>query len=87
MRSRKIGRVQSTLALPSSGITIIKWCTSLQRFGHEQLQKIQNAPHPHVAPTYGAKVQYVEIEALSVPLDKDGQNFIQAVTGTLLYYS
>jgi hypothetical protein len=48
---------------------------------------MQNLSHPHVAPTYGAKAQYVELKAPSIPLDKDGQKYIQAVTGTLLYYS
>ncbi len=60
---------------------------ALQRFGHERPCTLQNSPHPHVAPTYGAKVQYVEAESPSIPLDKEGQKFIQAVTGTLLYYS
>jgi hypothetical protein len=60
---------------------------ALQRFGHEPPCRLQNSPHPHVAPTYGTKAQYVEAESPSIPLDKEGQKFIQAVTGTLLYYS
>jgi hypothetical protein len=60
---------------------------ALQHFGHEHPRRMQNLPHPHVAPTYGAKVQYVKLEAPSIPLDKDGQKYIQAITGTLLYYS
>ncbi len=48
---------------------------------------MQNSPHPHVAPTYGAKAQYVEPDEISTPLDKEGKKYIQAVTGTLLYYS
>jgi hypothetical protein len=60
---------------------------ALQRFGHERPRWLQNSPHPHVAPTYGAKAQYVEPDTPSTPLDKEGQKFIQAVTGTLLYYS
>ena len=60
---------------------------ALQRFGHEHPRRPQNSPHPHVAPTYGAKAQYVEPEVVSTPLDKEGQKYIQAVTGTLLYYS
>ncbi len=60
---------------------------ALLRFGHERPRRLQNSPHPHVAPTYGAKAQYVENEAPSTPLDKEGQRYIQAVTGTLLYYS
>ena len=34
----------------------------LQRFGHERPRRIQNSPHSHVAPTYGAKAQFVEVE-------------------------
>ena len=60
---------------------------ALQRFGHERPIRPQNSPHPHVAPTYGAKAQYVKLEVVSTPLDKEGQKYIQAVTGTLLYYS
>jgi hypothetical protein len=60
---------------------------ALQRFGHERPRRLQNSPHPHIAPTYGAKAQYVEPEVISAPVDKEGQKYIQAVTGTLLYYS
>ena len=60
---------------------------ALQHFGHERPCRPQNSPHPHVAPIYGAKAQYVEMDIPSAPLDKEGQKFIQAVTGTLLYYS
>jgi hypothetical protein len=60
---------------------------ALQQFGHERPRRLQHSPHPHVAPTYGAKAQYVEPDTPSTPLDKEGQKFIQAVTGTLLYYS
>jgi hypothetical protein len=60
---------------------------ALQQFGHKCPRRLQKSPHPHVAPTYGAKAQYVEVESPSIPLDKEGQKFIQAVTGTLLYYS
>jgi hypothetical protein len=40
-----------------------------------------------VAVTYGAKAQYVEADIPSSSLDKEGQKYIQAVTGTLLYYA
>ena len=60
---------------------------ALQRFGHEHPRRLQNSPHSHVVPTYGAKAQYVEADEVSTPLDKEGQKYIQAVTGTLLYYS
>jgi hypothetical protein len=60
---------------------------ALQRFAHERPKRIQNSPHPHVVPNYGAKAQYVEEDDPGALLDKEGQKFIQAVTGTLLYYS
>jgi hypothetical protein len=60
---------------------------ALQRFAHERPLKIQNSPHPHVATRYGAKTQYVEPVEESPPLDKEKQRYIQAVVGTLLYYS
>ena len=60
---------------------------ALQHFGHEWPCRPQNSPHPHVAPIYGAKAQYVEMDIPSAPLDKEGQKFIHAITGTLLYYS
>ncbi len=40
-----------------------------------------------MAPTYGADAPYVETKDPSILLDKEGQKYIQAVTGTLLYYS
>jgi hypothetical protein len=60
---------------------------ALQRFGHEHPRRLQFSPHPHVAPTYGAKTQFVEPEVQSAPLNKEGQKYVQAVVGTLLYYS
>ncbi len=60
---------------------------ALQQFRLEWPCRLQNSPHPHEAPTYKAKAQYVEMETPSIPLDKEGQKFVQAVTGTLLYYS
>ena len=59
----------------------------LQRFGHERPRRLQFSPHPHVAPTYGSKVQYAELDEPSEPIDKEGQKYIQAAVGTLLYYS
>jgi hypothetical protein len=60
---------------------------ALQHFVHERPRRIQNLPLPHFAVTYGAKAQYVKTEVPSSSLDKDGQKYIQAVVGTLLYYS
>jgi hypothetical protein len=60
---------------------------TLQRFGHKGPRRLQNSPHPHVELTYGVKAQYVEQEAPNIPLNKEGQKYIQAVMGTVLYYS
>ena len=60
---------------------------ALKRFGHDQPKKAQNSPYPHVAPSYGAKAQYVEVEEPSAPLSKEGHKFVQVVVGTLSYYA
>ncbi len=57
---------------------------ALTRFGHERPQRLQNLPHHHVAPTYGAKAA---LEMLSIPLDKEGQKYIKSIISILLYYS
>ena len=57
------------------------------RFNHEKPMKIQNSPHPHVPPNYGAKTQYAEDEIESPLLSKEDTKYIQAVTGTLLYHA
>ena len=59
---------------------------ALVRFGHE-LRKRTDQPHPHVIPTYGAKVQYAKEEDLSPKLSPEDKTFIQQVTGTFLYYA
>ncbi|EJK55600.1 hypothetical protein THAOC_24657, partial [Thalassiosira oceanica] len=47
----------------------------------------QDSPHPHTPPNYGAKVQYAKESDTSLPLDKDGQRFIQQLAGTFLFPS
>ncbi len=44
---------------------------ALQRFKHPTPTKQQNSPHPHIAPQYGAKVQYTPDDDESPPLDKE----------------
>jgi hypothetical protein len=56
------------------------------RFKHEIPYKKQNSPHPHVIPNYGAKEQFAEPEEDLPILGTEETKFIQAVTGTLLYY-
>jgi hypothetical protein len=49
--------------------------------------KIQNSTHPHVIPQYGAKTQYVKVDDDSPFLSTEEMKYVQAVTGTLLYYT
>ena len=55
------------------------------RFNHKKPMKIQNLPHPHIPPNYGAKTQYAAEEIESPPLSKEDTTYVQAVTRTLLY--
>jgi hypothetical protein len=57
------------------------------RFKHEAPAKIQNSPHPHVISQYGAKTQYAKVDDESPLLSKEETKYVQAVTGTLLYYA
>jgi hypothetical protein len=59
---------------------------ALLRFEHKKPDKIQNSPHPHNIPAYGAKVQYAEQSDESPKLEKAGIKYVQQVAGTLLYY-
>ena len=59
---------------------------ALLRFNHPKPKKKQNLPHPHVIPQYGTKIQYASDADTSPPLNKEETKYIQAVTGTLLYY-
>ncbi len=60
---------------------------ALTCFGHERPKRKQNSPHKHVAPIYGARAQHVKPENPSRLLSKAEKKYIQAVTGTLLYYA
>jgi hypothetical protein len=60
---------------------------ALIRFNHKIPDKIQNSPHPHMIPQYGAKTQYAKEEDVSPPLLKEETKYVQAVIGTLLYYA
>ena len=60
---------------------------ALKSFKHTSLCKPKHQPHPHVLPTYGAKVQYATNADSSMILGKEGKKFIQEVTGTSLYYA
>jgi hypothetical protein len=49
--------------------------------------KVQNSPHQHVKVKYGAKKQYDDEEVESPSLTNKKAKFIQAASGTLLYYA
>ncbi len=59
---------------------------TLKRFNHEKPSKKQNSPYPHKLVRYGAKIQYADDHNESPPLGEDEKKYIQALTGTLLYY-
>jgi hypothetical protein len=60
---------------------------AMTHFKHETPIKIQHSPHCHIENKYGAKKQYVSNEEESPPLTKEETKYVQAVTGTLLYYT
>jgi hypothetical protein len=55
------------------------------RIKHEK--KKQNSPLTHMIPKYGAKTQYAQEEINFPLLSKEETTYVQAVTGTLLYYA
>ena len=59
---------------------------AMTRFKHKTPIKVQNSPHRHIEVKYGAKKQYVDEEVESPPLSKEDTKYVQAVSGTLLYY-
>jgi hypothetical protein len=60
---------------------------ALIQFKHDVPKTKQNSPHPHVAPHYGAKEQYMTKKDTSPLLNKEEAKYVQAVAGTLLYYA
>ena len=60
---------------------------ALTRFQHEKPKRPQNQPYPHTPPNYGAKQQFTEDNDTSTKLGADGQQFVQQVTGTFLFYA
>ena len=59
---------------------------ALTRFRHE-LRKINDQPHKHVIPNYGAKIQYATKEDTTPAVGEKVKTFIQQVTGTFQYYA
>ena len=60
---------------------------AIERFQVELPQRRQDSPYPHHHPVYGAKAQYVPDSDTLPLLDAEGKKYIQAVTGTFLYYA
>ena len=60
---------------------------ALIRFQHECPKQKQYLPHRDIAPTYGMHVQYIEPDNPGLPPNKMQKMYVQAVTGTLLYYA
>ena len=60
---------------------------ALTRFKHARPRTPKDQPHPHVPPNYGATRQYAEQQDNPPLLDKAGQEFVQEVCGTVLYYA
>ena len=60
---------------------------ALLPFRHQLKNNKQLPPHHHVAPTYGAKVQYSEPEDDAPLLPEELIKFIQQVVGVFLYYA
>eukprot|EP00957_Ditylum_brightwellii_P019986 1508923-Ditylum_brightwellii.AAC.1 len=59
----------------------------LRKFQHDQPDNLQHSLHQHVLPNYSAKVQLTMKPDTSDPLDKLFIKRIQAIIGTLLYYT
>ncbi len=58
---------------------------ALTRFAHPKPTKIQNQPHPHIPPKYGATVQHATEEDNTPQVSAEKKKFIQQVTGTFMY--
>ncbi len=59
---------------------------ALTRFQHKQPLQLQNSLHKDVPLTYGAPAQYAQQDSASPLLSRVDKTYVQAVTGTLLYY-
>jgi len=98
MKLQSIGQDINTLASPLIGTTpntnrrvhlsMPKYIDkAVERFQIAQPNRRQDSPHPHVIPAYGAKTQFAMETDNSDTVPAADKNFIQQVTGTLLYYA
>ena len=58
---------------------------ALSKFLHVSPPRAQHSPHAWILPSYGASVQYAEMDDTSLPLTAPALRHIQEVIGTLLY--
>ena len=59
---------------------------ALSKSHHVPAKRTQHAPHPWNAPVYCQKIQYAT-HSLSSPLNKKGNQRVQVIASTFLYYS
>ena len=72
----------------TSDLSILGYVTTaLLRFCHQLKNNKQPYPYHHVAPSYGAKVQFAEPEDDTPLLPEKRIKFIQQVVGVFLYYA
>ena len=60
---------------------------ALHEYQHAMPKRPEHAPHVHMEPQYGAKVQMTDPADLSKPLDAKGRLFIQRVCGKFQFYA
>ncbi len=61
---------------------------ALQRFQHPQPTKPQKAPSKYTAQTYVTKgPQFNKADDTTAPLDAEGTQRVQQVSGTFMFYS
>ena len=58
---------------------------ALSRFKHIWSGKPKDQPYAHVAPNYGAKVQYAPDDDTFRPATREEKTFVQQVIGTFSY--
>ena len=60
--------------------------SALHKFQHPKPARPQDAPHVHLRPDYGTKIQYAR-EDNSTALSPDDKRVVQSILSTLLYYA
>ena len=60
---------------------------ALKRFKRERPNRIQNSPHKHIPPDYGAKQQFAQPEDEAPEVSGEEKKYVQQVLSTFLYYA